>query len=194
MAGDFRITSDGDGTNDITIPMGMTSAIDTVYVTALDDAEMDEAGEAIEFSVSGSTDVNGAYVMPTSIMIVDADPDISVSLSHTELDEGSGATVVTVTAELGAPSAGILTFTIGDVAACDAVATSVAGQPFRIDTGGTSASGTVTVTPVAGNLNHADTECAVPVTVEPAAKANTINWTLQAAELTIANADDSTGS
>ena len=53
-----------------------------------------------------------------------------------------------------------------------------------------SASGTVTVTPVA-DIDNGNTDCAVPVTVAPAAKANTINWTLQAAEVTIVNADDS---
>ena len=185
-SGDFRVT----GVGDITIPMSMTSAIDTVYVTAIDDAEMDEDGEAIQFAVSANTDVNGIYVAPASIMIVDTDPDITVSLSHTELDEGSGATVVTVTAELGAPAPGILSFTIGDVAACAAVETSVAGPAFRIDTGGMSASGTVTVTPVA-NIDDGNTDCDVPVTVAPAAKANAVNWTLQDAEVTIVNADDS---
>ena len=185
-AGDFRVT----GVGDMTVPMSMTSVIDTVYVTAIDDAEMDEDGEAIQFAVSANTDVNGVYVAPTSITIIDVDPDITVSLSHTELDEGSGATVVTVTAELGAPAPGILSFTIGDVAACAAVETSVAGPAFRIDTGGMSASGTVTVTPVA-DIDDANTDCDVPVTVAPAAKANAVNWTLQDAEVTIVNEDDS---
>jgi len=189
VAGDFRATETAGGTT-ITIPMGMTSATDTMYVTALDDAEMEEDGEAIQLSDTGKADVNGVYAMPASIMIVDTDPDISVSLDHTSLDEGSGATVVTVTADLGAPSPGILTFTIGDVAACAAVETSVAGPTFRIDTGQMSASGTVTVTPVA-NIDDGNTDCAVPVTVAPAAKANGINWTLQAAEVTIVNEDDS---
>ncbi|MXW36206.1 MAG: hypothetical protein F4Z60_12225 [Chloroflexi bacterium] len=187
---DFRVTSDADGDNNITIPMGMTSAIDTVYVTALDDAEMEEVGNAIEFAVSANSAVEGIYVAPTSIMIVDVDPDISVTLSHTSLDEGSGATQVTVTATLGAPSDGILTFTIGDVSECDAVETSVAGGTFRIDRGQSSASGTVTVTPEA-NIDDGNTDCPVPVTVAPTAKANTVNWTLQATEVTIVNADDS---
>ncbi|MXX68732.1 MAG: hypothetical protein F4Y74_07215 [Gemmatimonadales bacterium] len=189
VAGDFRVTPT-DGATAITVAAGMTSGMDTVYVTALDDAEMEEAGEAIELSDTGKADVNGVYAMPASIMIVDSDPDISVSLDHTSLDEGSGATVVTVTAELGMPSPGILTFTIGNVAACAAVETSVAGPTFRIDTGQMSASGTVTVTPVA-DIDDGNTDCAVPVTVAPAAKANGINWTLQAAEVTIVNADDS---
>ena len=127
VAGDFRVTPT-DGATAITIAMGMTSGTDTVYVTALDDAEMEEAGEAIELSDTGKADVNGVYAMPASIMIVDSDPDISVSLDHTSLDGGSGATVVTVTAELGAPAPGILTFTIGDVAACAAVETPLPGR------------------------------------------------------------------
>ena len=181
------------GVGDITIPADSTSAIDTVYVTALDDVEMEEAGEAIEFAVSANTEVNGVYVAPASIMIVDVDPDITVSLSHTSLDEGSGATVVTVTATLpaGVTAPGILTFTIGDVAGgCDAVETSSQNATFRIDTGGSSGSGNVAVTPVA-DINDDDVDCAVPVTVAPPAKANTVNWTFEAAELTIVNADDS---
>ena len=70
------------------------------------------------------------------------------------------------------------------------VETSVAGPAFRIDTGGMSASGTVTVTPVA-DIDNGNTDGPVPVTVAPTAKANTINWTLQEAEVTIVNADDS---
>jgi len=192
VAGDFRVTSDGDGANDIVIAMGETSATDTVYVTALDDADMDEAAsEAIEFSVSGSTDPNGTYVVPTSIMIVDVDPDISVELSHSSLDEGSTATVVTVTATLpsGVTAPGIMTFTIADGSAC--VNAAWTGDTFTINTRGTTGSGTVTVTPVA-DFNGNDEDCAVGVTVAPAAKANTVAWTLQAAELMIVNADDST--
>ena len=194
VGGDFRITSDGDGGNAINIPMGMTSAIDTVYVTALDDAEMNEVGEAIEFSDTGKATVTGQYAMPDRLTIIDADPDISVTPSDTSLDEGSGATVVTVTAELDAAPNEILTFTIGTFSGAQCtgdVVTSVAGPVFRMGPAETSASGTVTVTPAA-NINGGNVNCTVPVTVEPAAKqGGTINWTLQAVELTIVNADDS---
>ena len=186
---DYRVASE----NDITIPMDSTSAIDTVYVTALDDAEMNEVGEAIVFTDGDYADVEDVYVVPASIMIIDADPDISLSLSHTSLDEGSGATVVTVTAELGAPSPGILTLTIGNIADCTAVESSGQDQTFRIDAGQSSGSGTVSVTPVA-DIDDNNVDCDVTATVVPEAKPGSdpvVNWTLQAAELTIVNADDS---
>ncbi|WP_428275821.1 hypothetical protein [Candidatus Palauibacter sp.] len=187
---DFRATMTGTA-NEIVIPKGKKSAIDTVYVTALDDANtVSELGEQIEISDNTRTEVNGLYVTPRRITIIDADPDITLSLSRTSLNEGSDATAVTVTATLGAPSRGILTFTIGDVSTCSAVSASSA-QTFRIDTGQTSGSGSVTVTPVA-DINDNNVDCEVTATVEPATKpGGSINWTIKAAELTIVNADDS---
>lgn len=191
VAGDYRVGLVGDdGGNQITIPMGMKSAMDSVYVIALDDTEVDELGEAIEFGDATKADVNGVYVAPVSITIIDADPDITLSVAPGSLDEGADTTSVTVTADLGdVQAATILTFTIaaGTTTECATWPT----QTLRIDTGQSSASATLSVTP-ADDIDDDDAKCEVTAEVAPATKANsTVNWTIKAAELTVRNADES---
>ncbi|WP_419163344.1 hypothetical protein [Candidatus Palauibacter sp.] len=191
--GDFRAMMTGTE-NQIVIKKDETSAIDTVWVTAIDDANAEsELGEQIEIRDDDRTDVNGLYVAPWRITINDADPDITLTVTrNSSIDEGADATSVEVTAALpdGVTAPEILTFTIGNVSVCSAVSASASGQTFTIDTGSSSGSGTVSVTPVA-NIDD-DVDCDVTATVAPPAKTTGgVNWTIKDAALTIVNADDS---
>ena len=58
--------------------------------------------EKIEFTVDGS-DPNGVYYVPASVMIIDDDPDIMLSLSQDEVNEADGTVTVTITAEADEP-------------------------------------------------------------------------------------------
>ncbi len=191
---DFRATATGTG-NQIVIKKGDKTAIDTVWVTAIDDANADsELGEQIEISDDTRTDANGVYVAPAKITIIDADPDITLTVTrNSSIDEGADATSVEVTATLptGVTAPHILTFTIGNIAACDAVSASASDQTFTIDTGSSSGSGTVSVTPE-DDIDGDDMDCDVTATVAPEAKTTGgVNWTIKDAELTIVNSDDS---
>lgn len=89
---------------DVVIAAGETSGEAEVMIDAADDAERDEVNEKISLTVSGSTE-QGVYYVPGSIAIMDDDPDVTLSLDVTSVDEDAGTVTVQVT---GTADAGVV--------------------------------------------------------------------------------------
>ena len=197
-------TTDGTGTlpTTITIPADMLVGKDSVTLTPVDDAEIETAAEALSVAASavdGNPPATGrVWVTTHDIAIEDADPDVMLSLSHDgTLDENSGETVVTVTATLvNGTAPEILDFTVSAASGCINATWSSPSGPLRIDGGASSGSVDVTVT-ASTNFNGPNEECDVAATTaenRPAAHdGSNVLYTIQAAELTIVNADGSDG-
>ena len=88
----------------VVIDADATSGEAKVNVDALNDAVRDEVNESIALTVSDS-DPAGVYYKPASIMILDDDPDIELSLTvddvaTNEVDEDAGTVVVKITGTL----------------------------------------------------------------------------------------------
>ena len=203
----------------ITIKKGQTSGVDSIYVKPRDDTAIDENNEGIQVSVGtgGITEYRddpdnpgtaletqptilapvghgrGLIVASTEVKIIDADPDITLSLDQTSVKENTGtATDFLVTAELlGRKAPQIIDIT-------------VSGSPCRL-VGGTqdadnratwsnaalninadesrSTPATISVTP-AGDIT-ADLECDVTGSTTVTKPNSTVVYSIKAAKFTI---------
>ena len=112
VAADFEGGSPTPASVDVTIEAGETSGEAEVMIDAADDAVRDEVSEKIELTQSGSTE-QGVYYVPGSIAIMDDDPDVTLSLDVTEVDEDAGTVTVEITGTADAGEiGGILNFAI----------------------------------------------------------------------------------
>ena len=132
---------------------GMRSGVDTVSVDATDDATQDELNEAINVAATTpSSAEQGVYVKPAMIMILDDDPDFTLTADMTEIDEDAGTVTVELTATTTEAVGGIVNFelALGGTATRGAANTDDYNGPatvtLQIDGGGTSATATVTLT------------------------------------------------
>ncbi|MDE2664413.1 MAG: hypothetical protein OXI39_15605 [Gemmatimonadota bacterium] len=152
--GDAETTPAPPTSVDVVIAAGMKSGEAEVMVDALDDAVRDEVSDMIELTVSGSAE-QGVYYMPASIDIMDDDPDITLSLDVTEVDEDAGTVTVEITGTTDVQVNGILNFAValGGTATRGAPGSTTETDDYRapetvalqFNTGGTTASATVTL-------------------------------------------------
>ena len=147
VAGDFTQT----GTT-LTIAAGAAISTGTVTVTAVDNA-VDAADKQVTVS---ATAVGGNGVAnPANATLTLADdetlPMATLILTPSSISEDGG--VSTVTATLSGPSSAAVTLTVGTTAVSPAIQTDFtqAGTTLIIAAGGTTSTGTVTVTAV-GNI------------------------------------------
>jgi len=145
-------------------PFVATTRIATAKVTvdAVDDGVRDEVNESIALVTGGTSTEQGVYVKPASIMIIDDDPDITLSLSMGEVnvdevneDAGTVTVKITATTDDGAGVGGILNFSValggtatrGDVSSTDATddVRAPASVALQFNTGEATASATVTL-------------------------------------------------
>ena len=111
-AADFEGGSPTPGTVTVPIAAGMVTGSAKVMIDAADDVLDDEANERITLT-GPRTDPNAlTYFVPASIMIVDDDPDVTLALDVTEVNEDAGTVTVEITATADAPVDGITTFTL----------------------------------------------------------------------------------
>ena len=151
---DFEGGSPTPASVDVVIAASMTSGEAKVMIDAADDAARDEVNEKIALTVSGSAE-QGVYYVPASIGIMDDDPDITLSLDVTEVDEDAGTVTVEVTGTTDVQVNGILNFALalGGTATRGDVGTTTATDDYRapatvalqFNLGATSASATVTL-------------------------------------------------
>ena len=143
-----------------------------VMVDAVDDGVRNEVNESIALVTGGTSTEQGVYVKPASIMIIDDDPDITLSLSMgdvnvDEVNEDAGTVTVKITATADdAAVGGILNFSIalGGTATRGDVGSTAAGDDVRapasvalqFNTGETTASATVTLVIVDDGDNEAN--------------------------------------
>ena len=187
----------------ITIPANMLVGKSSVLLTPTDDGEIEPTREVLSVSADrltiGEADPiefsdlspEGVYVKPWDIVIMDADPDVELSLSPATLDEDSGETTVTFTVELrrGATAPRILNFTV-PAGSCDNASWAENTDDLVIDGGGSRGSVDVVVTADI-NFDGNDEECDVSVTTTETKTRNTGQYTVGMAKLTIVNKDKS---
>ena len=126
---DFEGGSPTPASVDVVIAAGMTSGEAEVMIDAADDAERDEVNEMISLTVSGSAE-QGVYYVPGSIGIMDDDPDVTLSLDVTSVDEDAGTVTVTITGTADAGVVGgILNFSLTHGAAATGGGTATRGDP-----------------------------------------------------------------
>ena len=162
-AGTSTTTADFDQTTtrvDVTVAAATRTGKETIEVMAVDDAVQNEVNEAIQFVGPNNVPTTGAaYVNPAYLMIVDDDPDITLSVDVDEVDEDAGTVTVEITATADAPVGGILTLDLTALASADAANGIDAGTAeaadytlnpttvtLRIDGGSTSGTATVSLT------------------------------------------------
>ena len=141
------IASDSEGTAEVTVSAMTRMGVDTVMVNAVDDAVQDEENEAI--SLTATSTEQGVYVKSARIMILDDDPDFTLSANVTEVNEDAGTVTVNFTAESDVPVGGIVNFALtagGTATATDDYTVNPTTVNLQIDGGGMSATATATLT------------------------------------------------
>ncbi|MYC67066.1 MAG: hypothetical protein F4X12_12115 [Acidobacteriia bacterium] len=142
------IASGSEGTATVTVSATTRMGVDTVSVDAVDDAVQDEENEAIALTATSSE--QGVYVKPARIMILDDDPDFTLSANVTEVSEDAGTVTVTLTATTTEAVGGIVNFSLALGGTATGAGTDYTANPspvvLQIDGGGTSATATVTLT------------------------------------------------
>ena len=131
--GDAETTPAPPTSVDVVIAAEMTSGEAEVEVDAIDDSVRDEVNDEISLTVGASAE-QGVYYVPASIGITDDDPDITLSLDVTEVNEDAGTITVEITGTADAPVGGILNFSLGyagSTASRGAVGSTVAIDDFR---------------------------------------------------------------
>ena len=181
----------------LTIAAGETSADSTIKVRAVDDTDPNEVNELITV---GPTTANpaagqGVYVKPDEITINDADPDVMVTLDPGSFDETDDNVAIEVTATR--PSGGgVVVVEIAAASTSECSAGTWSATTLTIDGGTGSSSVTETITVDGqGDFDGDDVTCELVATISSTTPVKTsgIAYTVQTAELTIVNADDSTG-
>ena len=167
----------------VTIASGATSGTGTFTLTPADDA-VDEADETI--TVSGSSGTLTVNATTLALTDDDATPAVDLSVSPTSVDEGDGATTVTVTATLNPttvtfPADTAVTVSVTDSNTSGVVGfTAVSDITVTIASGATSGTGTFTLTPADDAVDEADET----ITVSGSSGTLTVN------ETTLALTDD----
>ncbi|WP_419858171.1 hypothetical protein [Candidatus Palauibacter irciniicola] len=131
--GDAETTPAPPTSVDVVIAAEMTSGEAEVEVDAIDDSARDEVNDEISLTVGASAE-QGVYYVPASIGIMDDDPDITLSLDVTEVNEDAGTITVEITGTADSPVGGILNFSLGyagSTASRGAVGSTAAIDDFR---------------------------------------------------------------
>ena len=181
----------------LTIAAGMTSADSTIMVSAVDDTDQNEVNDLITVGPATANPAagQGLYVKPDEITINDADPDVMVSLDPGSFDETDDNVAIEVTATR--PSGGgVVVVDIAAATTGECSAGTWSATTLTIDQGSGSSSATVTITVDGqGDFHGDDVTCQLVATIGTGtpAKASGTVYTVETADLTIRNADNSTG-
>ena len=181
----------------ITIAAGETTADSTVKVSAVDDTNQNEVNDLITVGpvTANPAAGQGVYVKPDEIMIVDKDPDVTVSVDPGSIDETDDDVAIEVTATR--PSGGgvvVVVIAAASTGECSAGTWSETTMTIDGGTGSSSVTETITVDGQ-GDFDGDDVTCELVATIGSGTpnKASGTAYTVQTAELTIVNADESTG-
>ncbi len=158
---------------ELTIAANATEGTATFMLTPVDD-ELGEGAETV--TVTGTTTAPDLTVVPAALTITDDDEatsGIALSVEPARVDEGAGATEVTVTATLdgaGLQSATVVQVTVAEKA--HEYAVSPAAFEVEIPEGATSGSGRFELTPVEDGDDEPDERVVVsgetsPMPVQP---------------------------
>lgn len=153
FGGGTAVAADWTATNvaDMTITAGNMSDTVEVTLTANDDVEI-EGDETV--NAQATTAGQPLHLVPDAVTIMDDDPDVTLTVTPSSLNEGDGATTLTISAESDMAMPGVLnvlvSIPLGDGYTVNGEATGGTDQTVTvtIDTGNTqSNSMTVSVDP-----------------------------------------------
>ena len=174
------------------------SASVSVWLLVADDETDPETPETIQIGTSPTNEE--MRVEPAMITVVDADPEVTLSVTPGQVDEGAENVTLTVTATAAAPMPGIFEFNLSALAprgegAADSGVTVVGTGTLVIDRNATTGTGTITVT-VAEEEDATDTEDAeVEIGLDAAAvSVDGIMVTVGRADLKVVDNDEDDGS